>query len=511
MAVSLQRLASLHKPDTFDDTLNAASIAGIESSAVDYSDFLEGILSQLKRIIHGGDSGDWHADVTSYGTLKTLGALTALNEKLTLRWRLNTTDIGAITTNAQHTLLDSAGEPPDKVIAIATTVKGAVAAQLAGAVGTAGLDEISGSNTLNPKNLVAIFDGTTGDPILSSGRRVWGLLQVGSAATDGNAFATSGDDQGQISFVRPNSTYDDLELVPAGDMDGETPIYAFSNRDDIDSTAEDVFRGGLASADPTQGVTVSLDAAYDGGNYITADGSDVDVRLADTVSFVVRKSGGNAMLQVTRTDSGTDTITVTSTTELLDVDATTTDFANDISVDSATQTINIAKTASGVIDSTAIELRATTGDAKIQAASGDLNFVTTRQASLPLDDATAGAISALTGGPHASVSAAIAHAMTIGGSGGLSLSLKVFTAGSNYNQDVNIPAATLDLSSFSIDMNTPSGVDAFIFLNGRLLKGGNVTTQNDIYVGDTAADGDVKVDFPKGIKTGDVLITIGLA
>lgn len=510
MGISLQRISSLHKPDTFDDTLNAASIAGLESSAVDFADFQEGYLSQIKRIIHGGDSGNWHDDVTGYGTLKSLSALTALNAKLTLRWRLNTTDIGAITTNAQHTLLDSAGEPPDKVIAIATSVKGAVAAQLAGAVGTAGLDEISGANTLNPKNLVAVFDGTTGDVILSSGRRVWGLLQVGTDATDGNSFATSDDDLGQISFVRPNATFDDLELVPAGDMDGETPIYAFSNRDDIDSTAEDVFRGGLASADPTQGVTVSLDAAYDGGNYITADGSDVDVRLADTVAFVVRKSGGNAMLSVTRTDSGTDTIAVTSTTELLDVDAASTDFANGILVDSAAQTINIGVTGNGIIDSTSAELRATTGDATLQAASGDLKFVSTRQASLPLDDATAGSISALTGGPHASVSAAIAHAMTIGGSSGCTLTVKMFTATTSYARDANIPAATLDLSSFSLDMNTVANVDLFLFLNGRLLVGGNVTTQNDVYVGTTAANGDVKCDLAKPILTGDVFLSIGL-
>lgn len=511
MGVSLQRLDQIYKPDTFDDTLSAATLAGLEASAVDMADFQEGYLSQIKRILHGDDAGNWHDNVVSAfartASLKSLASKTPLDEKLTLMWRLNVTDLSAVPVNAQHILLDSAGEPPDKPIAINATTKGAAVAQLAGAVGTASLDEQAGSNPLSPKNLVALFDGASGDPILSSGRRVWGLLQVGSAATDGNAFATSGNDQGQISFVRANATYDDLELVPAGDMDGQTPIYAFSNRDDMDSTAEDVWRGGLATADPQQGVSISLDSAYDGGNFINADGSDIDFRLSDTVAFVVRKAGGSPLLSVTRNDAGTDTVAVDASVDLLDVNAVDSDFANGVTIDSAAQSINIGKAANGVIDSATVEMRATTGDATVQAASGDINFVTTRQASLPLDDATAGAISALTGGPHASVSAAIAYAMTVGG---VDLTLKVFTAAANYAQDANVPAATLDLTAFSIDMNTPANVDAFIFLNGRLLVGGNVSTQNDVYAGDTPANGDLKFDLAKGIKTGDVVITIAL-
>jgi len=511
MGLSLQRIDSLYKPDTFDDTLSAATLATLEATAVDMADFQEGYLSQIKRIIHGNDSGNWHDDIATVfsrvASLKQLASKTPLDEKLTLRWRLNTTDLTAVPASAQYILLDGAGEPPDKAIAINVTTKGAVSAQLAGAVGTAGLDEIAGANTLNPKNLVAIFDGSTGDPILSSGRRVWGLLQVGSAATDGNAFATSGNDQGQISFVRPNATYDDLELVPAGDMDGEIIIYAYSNRNDIDSTAEDEFRGGISQADPQQGVSVSLDSAYDGGNFIAADGSDIDFRLSDTVSFVVRKAGGAAMLTVTRNDGGNDIVQLDGSVDLFDVNAADSDFANGVTIDSGSQSINVGKTANGVIDSASIETRATGGNNTLQA-SADVRFITVRETSaLPLDDATAGAISTLTGGPHASVSAAIAYAMTVGGA---DLGLKVFTAGANYARDANIPAATVDLTQYSIDMNTPAGVNAFVFLNGRLLVGGNVTTQNDAYVGDTAANGDLKVDLVKGIKTGDVIITITL-
>ncbi len=60
-------------------------------------------------------------------------------------------------------------------------------------------------------------------------------------------------------------------------------------------------------------------------------------------------------------------------------------------------------------------------------------------------------------------------------------------------------------------MNTPSGVDTFVFLNGRLLYGGNATTNNDVYAGTTPASGDIKVDFPGGVKSGDVFIAIQLS
>lgn len=513
MTVSLQRLDQLHKPDTFDDLLSAATLATLESTAVDFADFQEGYLSQLKRIIYGDDAGNWYDDIATafsrVASLKELASKTPLDEKLVLRWRLNLTDLSAVPASAQHVLLDAAGEPPADVIAIAATTQGAVSAQLAGAVGSPDLTEISGSNALKPKNLVSIFDGATGDAITSSGRRVYGLLQVGTAATDGNSFSTSGNDQGQITFVRANETFDDLELVTAGDMDGKVVIYAFTRRKDIDSMSEDEFRGDLDQADPAAGVTVSLDAAYDGGNFITADGSDIDFRLADTVNFNVRKTpgGGTLLFQVARDDGGTDLVQIASGADLFDVDAADTDFAQGVSLDTADQTINLGKTAVGVIDSTTIELRSTTGDAEISGAD-DVLFQTVRETTaIPLDDATAGAISGLFGGSFASISAAIKWA---GEHGGADFTLNVFVSGANFAQDANVAGASLDLSTYSIDMNTPANTTALVFLNGRLLHGGNGTTQNDVYAGDTPASGDLKFDFAKGIKTGDVILTVGL-
>jgi hypothetical protein len=522
MATTLLRIDQLHKPDSFDDTLGASTIASIESNAVDHADFWEGVLSQVKRIIHGNDSGNWHDDmVTVFGTGKEADLKHLANRPdpallLYLVLRLQTSD--ATVPATQNYVALAGANKPDKNIAISTSNKGAVTAQLAGAIGSHSLTEISGANPLKPKNLCYIFDGGTGDPITSSGRRVYGLLQVGSAATDGNAFADSGNDQGQISFVRPNATYDDLEACPAGDIENKTIIYAFSWREALSDIPEEFLRGDIESADPQAGVTISLDSAYDGGHFIEVDGNDVDIRLADTKSWVFRNgSGGTVIWQITRNDTTGDTLVVTLDSVTVNVPSGAYKFQQGIVVDDADQDLNLGVTAAGVIDSATAELRATTGTAKV-AATGTLQdvsleatdqvlFTTVRETAIPLDDVTAGAISGLTGGPHASISAAIAYAID---HGGVDLDVKVFVAASNYGQGVNIPAATFDLTTHTIDMNTPANTDTFVFLNGRLLYGGNGTTKNDVYAGTTPANGDIMVDFPKGVKTGDVIISISL-
>ena len=504
MTVSLIRLDQLHNTDNPDDTLNAASIAGIEGSAVDYQDFLTGILSQIKRVIYGSAAGNWHDDIESAAdSLVDLANRATLEGKLIITNRLNLTSVN-VTGGNQYVLLDTANEPPDKNIAINTTTKGAVSAQLAGAVGTASLDEISGTNALRPGNLCWVFTAS-GDAVTSSDRRVYGLLQVGSAATDGNAFTVSGDDQGQISFVRPNATYDDLELAPSGDIPS-TVLYAYGWRESINDLPENAWRGEIETADPSPGVTISLDSAYDGGNFITVDGSDVDFRLDDTKSFLVRDGISSNILQVLRHDTNGNEVQIDG---LLDVNnPASADFEQGAQFDTADQAIGIGHNGAGIINSTGLTVEATAGDALVKA-SADVEFQTVRETSpLPLDDATAGPISGVGGGGHASIAAAIAEAYA---SGGVDMTMKKFVAGSNYAQGANIPGAVQDITLYPIDMETPGSVEQFVFLNGRLLVGGNVTTKNDCYVGTTPASGDLMVDFTKGIKTNDVIISVVLS
>ena len=75
---SLQRLDQIAKPDNFNDQLSASQVAGIEVSATDMADFLKGMLSQFKRIIHGEHPGNWHDDPASvFGGDASLQALFA--------------------------------------------------------------------------------------------------------------------------------------------------------------------------------------------------------------------------------------------------------------------------------------------------------------------------------------------------------------------------------------------------------------------------------------------------
>jgi hypothetical protein len=68
MGSSLQRLIQIAKPNEFDDQKSASEISNIETSANNFADFVNGLISQLKRIIHGNQTGNWHDDPTTiYG------------------------------------------------------------------------------------------------------------------------------------------------------------------------------------------------------------------------------------------------------------------------------------------------------------------------------------------------------------------------------------------------------------------------------------------------------------
>ena len=513
MAASLQRLHQIRIPDAWDDTKNQTELNALEGAAVDMEDTLHGVLSQIKRILYGADSGNWYDDVTSAGhSLKYIREQTFCEEKLILKPRLNLTDLSAVPASAQHILLDAAGELPADVIAYGGSSQGAVCAQLAGAVGTAALTEITGSNALHPKNLVFLFDGATGDPITSGDRRVFGLLQVGSLATDGNAFATSGNDQGQISFVRANASYSDLELVPAGDMDGKVLVYAFTKRDDIADMPEELFRGDLVAADPIAG-EISLDRAYDGGSVADVDNTDVNWRLSNTKVWKVSNGTGSAILSVLRNDTTGEVVTIA--TDTLDIDnANSADFAQGIKVDTGDQDINIGHTSAGQIDSTALDIAATSGNLSLRSVSGELQFTSTRESLLELDDATTGAISALkTTYEGAGTFASIAEAIDYAIQHGTEFNIKFHViSGGPITSGTNIAGAVQDITDYPIDSATPGDVKQLVFYNGRLLRGGDSGgTKHDVYDGTTPASGDLMHDFDKPFQNGDLIISIVVA
>lgn len=76
MVRSLQRLDQIAKPSEFDDQKTATEIANSETNSSDFLDFNSNLLSQIKRIIHGSDSGNWFDDPeTVFGGSSTLKSL----------------------------------------------------------------------------------------------------------------------------------------------------------------------------------------------------------------------------------------------------------------------------------------------------------------------------------------------------------------------------------------------------------------------------------------------------
>jgi len=482
------------KVPPFDDTKGTGPT--LETGAVDGSDSFNSVMSMLKNML---GKTNWYDAPDE--DMATLAARAKLENKLILKRAQKIVDVSVVGTGtAQAFVVLGAGEYPSENIAINATTKGAVSAQLAGAVGVGAMTEVAGANALNPKNLCAIIDGTTGAPILDGADRVWGLLQVGNLATDGNPFQAAGNDRGQISFVKPNSTHDDLVLVDFNLMGGKTINYSYIFRDDLNSMSEQAFLPETLFADPTAGV-VSLDSAYDGGSVVNVDNTDVDWRLTDTKEFIVSDQAGTTKILRVRALATGDIVEL-NVAGGLDINGDTdggTFKATFNGVEIGGALGQVLRTGGNLILKTA-----TSGDILLESVA-EIRFTTSRETALPLDDATAGAISALPGGPHASISAAILHAINSG-----NVSVGVSVLGSNYGRDVNVPggAGQSIASPHSIDMNTPSGVDTVIFLNGRLLYGGNASTNNDVYAGDTPANGDLKFDFPGGVKTGDVIVSL---
>ena len=113
--------------------------------------------------------------------------------------------------------------PPEPVNIGGVLNVGAVVASLPGSVGAHSLVNETGEITLTPKNLVRLRDGVTHNPILSSGREIYGFLQVSSLVVDGDIF----DDESQISFVRQNINGNGFEACPISDIENLSINYEY--------------------------------------------------------------------------------------------------------------------------------------------------------------------------------------------------------------------------------------------------------------------------------------------
>jgi len=104
-------------------------------------------------------------------------------------------------TADQYSLISATELPGNISLGTASTYSsGVVAAELAGAVGTAATTYISDSLG-NIANIVPIRDATTNDPITYLDFEVFGLIQAANGTLDGAAIGAAASENLQVSFV----------------------------------------------------------------------------------------------------------------------------------------------------------------------------------------------------------------------------------------------------------------------------------------------------------------------
>jgi hypothetical protein len=468
--------------------------------------------SQIARIIDV-TPGNWYDDVPTVNSKKRAllqlnTDLDALEEKLLLSRSALFTDI--VVTAAQNwEVLSVAGlEAPTVPAAVLADTLGAVVAQSAlsaGAFSVHELTETAGPNALQPKNLCLVRDADTGDPILSGGRLIYALLQYESTGADGGSFNdTSGGNRAKLSFVRPNSTYDDLEAVPVVDIAGKSINYSYSLRYTLSSIPEDAFLGG-SFADQSASVDVTLQNAID--NQATTpvvQATNSLVTLTDTNYWSFRDSASANLLQVTGNAGGSaSAVTLGAAVDTYTNNAVSATFGQGITVDSGGIPLDFGVTTAGTLGTTGANDLTILGAGELLFDDGNRSG-STWSTTIKLSDTTAewDAFESTFGG-EVSLLNAIQQAAASGGA--ISKTTAVLTA--NVSADTNVTGAvgTPNLDAKLGDYSAVTFMtDVDIYLNGQLLRNGaDASANNDVYPGTSPADGDLKFEF--NLRATDVL------
>lgn len=121
--------------------------------------------------------------------------------------------------------------PPENA-AIVSPTQGAIVAQ--SALSGPGYDvfeltEQTGSDAMNPVNLVLIRSASTGQRLTSGGKQIYGLIQIESTGVDDAPFNDT-TARAKISFVRGDADMNDLEACPVADIEGQTIQYQYPIR-----------------------------------------------------------------------------------------------------------------------------------------------------------------------------------------------------------------------------------------------------------------------------------------
>lgn len=475
------------------------SLANFETNAGNLATDLNNVRSSLHMLLDN-QSSNWYGALVVPSALDT-GSARGVNDLntdlhelerqrfLVPRKLLVDVSVGG----ADDFVILGAGELPTNTTAAvgAVTTLGTVVAAHAGTFGTHSLDEVGGAHALAPKNLLEITDNA-GDPILSSGRRIWGLLQT-ETATDGHTITDATTTRAQISFVRPNAAHTDLEACPAADIQGQTIRYCYVERIAFDDLTEQDFLARGASIDIGAGAaSVTRQVAYDNQGATPVDlttAAILDLEGAG-LAWRVRDDLEATLFEIVEGSAGgTSQINVSSDVDELDIDAVVVDIANGATINSGgTRPIAIGTT-DGVIESTAGDLLL--DSASLLAFADSFKAGSTFATDLVLADSSAewdnfdtefgevSLLNAIVQAKNSSTRTRVQSTMT----SNVAADTDVNGPGGAANADTNLPA--YDSVTFLTDVD--------VFLNGELLlndaaNGGD----GGVYPGTSAAAGDLR-------------------
>lgn len=524
----LRQDTQIRRSDVYGDAV-APSEANYETNPANIEDDLNNLRSQMHNLLKA-QGGNWWDDISVPSTLETgtkrgvdglNDALHAVEKKRVLREVHSLVDV-TVGGSDDFVILGSGELPAQTTAAVgAVTTLGTVVAPHGGTFGTHALSEVSGPNALSPLNLMVIVDGASRDPLLSGSRQVYGLLQGESGVTDGATITDTTTTRVQISFVRQNAAGDDLEAVPAADIQGQTINYCSRERVRLEDLNEADFLSGAIVDVGSGATTVDRQTAYTNQGTTPVDlttNATLDLEGPGLV-WSIRDDLEAALLSITEGSAGgTSAVTLSSDVDSFVSDAVLNDFDNGASFDTgaAGTTINVGVTANQIDAGGALTV--TSGGA------ADLNLVAANE--MFLDDLNqTGSTWAQTGGIKLSETTAEWDTFeTNFGEVSLLNAISQAAAASNVTKTcANVTSTTsadtdiggsggganLDAQLHDLSGGTFTD-DHDVYVNGVLQRGGaDASANNDVYPGTSLALGQLKFEY--NIKINDVICVISRA
>jgi hypothetical protein len=415
----------------------------------------------------------------------------------------NVVSAASVPSTVQVHIFTAAQLPTQTTAAIGSvTTLGTVGAE-ATTFGTAGLDEVSGSTAVSPKNLCPIVDIDTRDPILNTdGKRVYALFQTESS-TDGSTLSGTTPNRAQVSFVVLNDDGDDLELVSFNTSNGFN--YASIERVRFEDLNEQDFLKG-ATVDVPESATVSRQISYDNQgttpvdvtthSYLDLEGSGLEWQIRDDAEAILfRISEGSS--------GGTSTVAIEDDTDVFDVDAASSDFLNGASFDTgaAGTTIDIGVTTANAITSGGSLEIVSAAASELQLDSGGrLSFTDQYEPAgwsldgIALSDSAQEWTDFETEFGEVSLLNAILKASS---AGGIRKVHSTCTSTTAKDTDVSGPSDDNNLDTDLGDLSGGNFINDYdIYVNGVYNRpGADAAANNDVYPGTSLSNGQLKFEY----------------